>query len=90
VRDARILARAVPEPERVFLAVRGDSERHDEAVLADVHAVDDEADEVECVERRGLPRHQLRGRLRHKAATDCALARPRLRIVAGTASKLRA
>ena len=36
----RILRRAVPEPKRVFLAVRGDSQRHDEAVIAEMHAID--------------------------------------------------
>lgn len=33
------------------------------------------ADEVEVLRRRGLPRGQLRGRLRHKATTHRALAR---------------
>ena len=59
----------------MFLAIRGDPERHDQAVLADVHAVDQQADQVERLERRGLPRRQLRRRLRHEAAAHRALAR---------------
>src|SRR5439155_18589267 len=35
----RVLRRAVPQAERVFLAVRRDSERDDEAVIADVDPV---------------------------------------------------
>jgi hypothetical protein len=59
----------------VFLAVGGNAERHDEAVLTDVHAVDQQPDQVEPLERRRLPRRQLRGGLRHEATTDRALAR---------------
>src|SRR5262249_31275970 len=73
--DARVLRGAVPHAERVFLAIRGDPERHDETVLTDVHAVDDEADQVERLKRRRLPRRQLRRRLGDEAATDRALAR---------------
>ena len=58
----------------MFLAIGRDAERHDEAVLADVHAVDQQADQVERVERGGLPRGQLRGRLGHEAAAHRALA----------------
>ena len=72
----RVLGRAFPQPERVFLAVGRDPERHHEAVLADVHAVEDQRDEVEAVERGGLPRPQLRRRLGHEAPADAALARP--------------
>ena len=73
--DARVLRRAIPEAERVLLAVGRDPKRHDQAVLADMHAVDDQADHVERVERGGLPRGQLGRRLRHEATTHRALAR---------------
>jgi hypothetical protein len=49
-------------------------ERHDEAMVADVHAVDQQPDQVERLERRGPPRRQLHGRLGHEAATHRALA----------------
>ena len=42
-----VLGRPVPEPERVFLAVGGDAQGDDEAVIAEVHAVDQQRDEVE-------------------------------------------
>jgi hypothetical protein len=58
-----------------FLAIGGDPECHDEAMLADVHAVDQQADHVEPLERGGLPRCQLRRRLRDEPATHRALAR---------------
>jgi hypothetical protein len=53
-----VFGRAVPESERVFLAVGGDAEGDDEAVIAEVHAVDRQADLVETVERRdfAMPR----------------------------------
>ena len=44
-------------------------------MLADVHPVQDQGDEVEPVQRRRLPGAQLRRRLRHEAAADTALAR---------------
>ena len=66
--DRRVLGGAFPQAERVFLAIRRDPERHHEAVLADVHAVEDQRDEVEAVERRGLPRPQLRRRLAPRTA----------------------
>jgi hypothetical protein len=70
-----VLGRAIPQAQRVFLAVGGDPERHDEAMLADVHAVDHQSHQLEGLQRRGLPGRQLRRRLRHKAAADGALAR---------------
>ena len=73
--DPRVLRRAVPHAERMFVAIRRDPKRHDQAMLTDVHAVDNQADQVERLERRGLPCRQLRGRLRHKATTHRALAR---------------
>ena len=88
--DARVLGGPVPQAERVFLAIGRDPERHDQAVLADVHAVEEQGDQVEAVERRRLPRRQLRRRLRHEAAAHGALARAAARHVAGTGSRLRA
>ena len=38
-----VFRRAVPEAQRVFLPVAVDAQGHDEAVLADVHAVDQQA-----------------------------------------------
>ena len=35
----------------MFLAISGDPERDDEAMLADVHAVNQQADQVEALER---------------------------------------
>jgi hypothetical protein len=40
----------------VFLAVSGDAQRHDQTVLADVHAIEQQSDQVEAVERLRLPR----------------------------------
>ena len=45
----RILRRAVPEAERVFAPVVVDAERDDDAVLADVDAVDQQRHQVERV-----------------------------------------
>ncbi len=86
--DSRVLRRAVPQAERVLLAVGGDAERHNEAVVADGHAVHEQADQVERLERGGLPRRQL-GRPTKRRLTARLLV-PRLRIVAGTGSRLRA
>ena len=61
-----------------------DPERHDEAMLADVDAVNQQPHQIEGRERRRLPRRQLRGALHHEAAAHGALARARLRRVAGT------
>lgn len=38
----------------MFLAVGGDAECHDQTVIADVHPVEDQADEVQTIERRRL------------------------------------
>src|SRR5690242_1665737 len=73
--DAGVFRRAIPDAERVFLAVGRDSERHDQAMLTDVHAVNEQADQVERVERRRLPRGQLGRRLRDEATTYRALTR---------------
>jgi len=59
----------------VFLAVRRDPQRHDQAVLADVDAVEDQPDQVEALERLRLPGFQLRARLRDKPPAHGALAR---------------
>jgi hypothetical protein len=72
---AGVLRRAIPEAECVFLAIGGDPEGHDQAVFANVDAVEDQAHQVQAVERRGLPRRQLRRGLRHEPATHGALAR---------------
>jgi hypothetical protein len=56
----RVLGRAVPHAERVFLAVSRDAERHDQAGLADMDSVDQQPHQVHRVERGGLPRRQLR------------------------------
>jgi hypothetical protein len=66
----RVLGRAVPHAERVFLAVSRDAERHDQAGLADMDSVDQQPHQVHRVERGGLPRRQRRPRLRDKAATE--------------------
>ena len=44
--DRGVLRLAVPEPQRVFLAVGRDAEGYNEAVIPDVHAVDQQRDEV--------------------------------------------
>jgi hypothetical protein len=53
-----VLGRAFPQAEGVFLAVGGDPQGHDQAVLADMDAVEDQADEIEAVERLRLPGFQ--------------------------------
>ena len=73
-----VLRRALPEAERVLLAVGRDPEGHDHAVLADVHAVEEQRDEVEAVQGRGLPRPPR------------LFLVPRLTTSAGTGSRLRA
>ena len=70
-----VLGGALPQAERVFLAIRGDPEGHHEAVLPDMHAVEEQRHEVEAVQRRGLPRPELRRGLRHESPADAALAR---------------
>ena len=71
--DGRVLRRAFPEPERVLRAVSADPQRDDQAVLADMDAVEHEADQIQVVEGRRLPRGQLRGGLGDKPAADGAL-----------------
>ena len=50
------MPRTLPEPERVFGAVSADPKRHDQTVLADVNAVEHEADQIQIVEGCRLPR----------------------------------
>ena len=71
----RVLGRPFPQPERVFLAIRGDPERHHEAVLANVHPVEDQRNEFKAVERRRLPGPQLRRGLGDEPPAHAALAR---------------
>ena len=71
----RVLRRAFPEAERVFPPGGVDAERDDDAVLADVDAVDQERHEIEAVERGRPPGGELRRRLRDEAAAHGALAR---------------
>lgn len=63
------------KPGRVFLAVGRDAQRHDQAVLTEVHPVDQRRDEIEAIERCTLPGRELRRRAGPEAATDGALAR---------------
>ena len=60
----------------MFLAVRGDPQRDDEAVIPEMHAVDQQRDQVEGLQGRALPGDELRRRFRDEAATDGALAGP--------------
>ena len=73
--DAGVLGRAVPEAERMLLAVGGDPERDDQAVVADADPVENQADQLEAAEGCRLPRCQLRRGLRHGPPTDGTLAR---------------
>lgn len=70
----RVLGGALPEAKCVLLTIGCDAEGDDEAMLADVDAVEQQRDEVEVVQRRGLPRPQLRRRLGQEPPTDTALA----------------
>jgi hypothetical protein len=85
-----LLGGAFSQAQRMFLPIRRDPQRHDQTVLTNVHAVEDQDDEVERVQRRGLPGGSLRGRLRHEPAADTALLVPRLPTPAGTSFTLRA
>ena len=87
---ARVLGRPVPEPQRVFPAVRGDPERHDETVLSDVDPIDQQADQIERVEGGRLPGGQLRRVFATKRRLTALLLVARLRSGPGTGSKLRA
>jgi hypothetical protein len=86
----RVLGRAVPHAERVFLAVSRDAERHDQAGLADMDSVDQQPHQVHRVERGGLPRRHCAAVFVTKRRLTALLLVPRLRIVAGTGSRLRA
>ena len=44
-----VFRRPLPEAQHVFLARRVDAERDHQAMLADVHAIDDQGDEVERI-----------------------------------------
>ena len=59
----------------MFLAIRRDPEGHHEAVLPDVHAVEEQRHKVEVVQRRRLPRPELHRGLRHDPSADAAFAR---------------
>jgi hypothetical protein len=74
----------------VFLAVRGDPERHDETVLSDVDPIDQQADQIERVEGGRLPGGQLRRVFATTRRLTALLLVPRLRSGPGTGSKLRA
>jgi hypothetical protein len=65
-----------PEPERVFLTVGGDPQGDDETLIAEMHAVDQQRDEIEAIKGRTLPGRELRGRAGDEAAADRALAGP--------------
>ena len=69
-----ILRGAVPEPECVFRASGVDAQRHDDAMLADVEAVDQQRDEIDRVERGRSPGIELRSGLHDKSATHRTLA----------------
>jgi hypothetical protein len=73
--DRRILCAVVPEAERVFAARVIDAERHHDAVLTDVDAVDEQSHEIERVARGRSPGRELRRGLRDEAAAHGALAR---------------
>jgi hypothetical protein len=88
--DGGVLGRALPEAERLFLPIGRDVECDDETMIPDVHAVEISATRFRS--SRAVPRQ----------ASSCAvvfatnrrltalLLVPRLRIVAGTGSRLRA
>jgi hypothetical protein len=74
--DRGIFGRSIPEAERMFLTGRIDPERDDQAALGEDHAVDEERHQIQAIQRRRLPRADLRCGARHEAPTDTALARP--------------
>ena len=76
-------------PSACFCLLR-QFQRDDQAVLADVDAVDQQRDQVEAVEGRGLPRLQLRGVRATKRRLTLLLLVPRLGMSAGSGSRLRA
>jgi hypothetical protein len=64
----RILGRAVPDAEGVFALGVIDAQRHDDAVLADVDAIDQQRHEVERVERGRPPGVERGGGLGDESA----------------------
>lgn len=68
------LRRSLPEPERMFLSVGADPERDDETVVADVHAIEDQPDQIQVVQGRRPPSLELRCLLCHESSADTALA----------------
>jgi hypothetical protein len=71
-------------------AFSDDPQGDDEAVIAEVHAVNQQGDEVEAVELRGLLGRELRRRTGDKAATTALLLVPRRVISGPSGSKRRA
>ena len=71
----RVLGRALSQAQRVFLAIRRDPEGHHEAVLPDVHAVEEQRHKGAVVQRRRLPRPELHRGLRPEPSADAAFAR---------------
>ena len=74
----------------MFLSVGCDPQGNDETVIAEMHSVDQQRDEIEVIKGRTPPGRELRGRARDEAAADRALAGPRLFILGPTGTKLRA
>ena len=73
----------------MFLSVGGDPQGNDETVIAEMHSVDQQRDEIEVIKGRTPPGRELRGRARDEAAADRALAGPQLFISGPTGTKLR-
>ena len=89
--DSGVFRGPFPHPQGVFAAVRRDAERHDDAVLPDVDAVQQQRDRVEAVQQGGLPGFQLRPWSSSRSAGSRALLLvPRLVMSAASGSRLRA
>lgn len=73
-------------PNGCFWPVISIPKGDDEAVLTDVHAVDQRGDQIERLERG----RRLRRRLRDEPQTNRALLIPRVRTSTGSGSRLRA
>ena len=58
----------------MFLTVGGDAQGHDEALIAQMHAVDQQRDQVEAIERRALARPRAARWCRRRSAADGARA----------------
>lgn len=69
-----VFGRAFPAAEGVSRPIGTDPQGHDHTMLTNVDAIEHQAHQIEPVERRRLPRRQLRGCLRDEASTDRALA----------------